>query len=80
MFAGNLFSHYSCGMWNLQKLFNNYCRRYLLKCDSWHAVMKYIPLLLFYAHSKGSRSERVAFVGSSTISNSPGESRSNERY
>ena len=67
-------------MWNPRKSLNNYCRCYLLKCYSWHAVMKYVPLLLFQAYSKGSWSKRVAFISSSTISNSPGESRSNERY
>ena len=49
-----------------------------MKCDSWHAVMKYVYLSLFQAHLKGSQSERVTFIGSSTISDSPGESRSNE--
>ena len=31
------------------------------KCDSWRAVMKYVLLLLFQAHSKGSQSEWVLF-------------------
>ena len=57
-------------MWNPQKLLNNSCRRYILKCDPWRTVMKYVPLSLFQAHSKGSRSKRVAFIGSSTISDS----------
>ena len=38
------------------------------------------PFIVILSPLKGSWSERVAFVGSSTISNSPGESRSNERY
>ena len=79
-FTGNLFSLYLRVMWNPQKLLSDYCRCYLLKCDPWRAVMKYVPLSLFQAHSKGSRSKWVTFISSSTISDSPGESRSNERY
>ena len=56
------------------------CRRYLLKCDSWCAVIKCVSLSLFQAYSKGSWSKWVAFISSFTISDSPGESRSNECY